>query len=76
LCVVGVSGIELMEEAAQSGRPFFLGVGFHQPHRPWHMPQKYWDLYEDMPVPATRFNKWPDGAPPVSLTHARGTLGG
>ena len=47
---IASKGIELMEQAAKSGRPFFLGVGFHQPHRPWHMPQKYWDLYDNIQV--------------------------
>jgi hypothetical protein len=36
----------MLEKAAadaQSGdQPFFVGVGFHQPHRPWHMPKKFW----------------------------------
>jgi hypothetical protein len=28
--------------AADPSTPFFVGIGFHQPHRPWHFPRKYW----------------------------------
>ena len=26
-------------------RPFFLTLGFHKPHMPWNVPQKYYDLH-------------------------------
>jgi choline-sulfatase len=27
-------------------RPFFLVVSFSNPHDPWELPQRYWDLYD------------------------------
>ena len=34
-------------------RPFFLQVSLNHPHEPFHVQQRYWDLYEgvDIPIP-------------------------
>jgi arylsulfatase A-like enzyme len=29
-----------------SGQPFFLSAGIYNPHEPFHVPAKYWDLYD------------------------------
>jgi arylsulfatase A-like enzyme len=37
----------LRELAAKPDQPFFLGVGFANPHVPWVAPKKYWDLFDE-----------------------------
>ena len=31
-------------------KPFFVAVGFHRPHLPWIVPQKYFDLYANRTI--------------------------
>lgn len=47
----------LKELAAKRDQPFFLGVGYANPHVPWVAPKKYWDLYRsaDIPLPDNRY---------------------
>ncbi len=55
-------------------KPFFLSVGFLRPHVPWHVPQKWFDLYDpkklheppylktdrdDLPPIAKQVDDWP-----------------
>jgi len=42
--------VALRELAAKPEQPFFLGVGFANPHVPWVAPKKYWDLYRDQDI--------------------------
>ena len=45
---------------AESGQPFFLGVGLYKPHVPLVVPQRFFDLFpaEQMPLPED-FAAWP-----------------
>eukprot|EP00756_Hemistasia_phaeocysticola_P024699 Hpha_TRINITY_DN15963_c0_g5::TRINITY_DN15963_c0_g5_i1::g.74487::m.74487/K01136/IDS; iduronate 2-sulfatase len=36
---------DYMTQAKASGKPFFLGVGFHKPHLPWYYPIEFNDTY-------------------------------
>lgn len=63
---IATKGINLLTELNSQSQPWFLGVGFHQPHRPWHHPKKYWDLYKDVKLPLTPHTRFPEGAPPVA----------
>jgi iduronate 2-sulfatase len=50
--------IEALREAAKKpGQPFFLAVGFVNPHVPWVAPKKYFDLYNpaDIKLPDNRY---------------------
>ncbi|MCX7887380.1 MAG: sulfatase [Verrucomicrobiae bacterium] len=49
--------VALRELAGRGGQPFFLAVGFSNPHVPWVAPKKYWDLYDpaDIRLPENRY---------------------
>jgi arylsulfatase A-like enzyme len=40
--------VNFLEDYAnsESEQPFFLSAGFYNPHQPFHVPGKYWDLYD------------------------------
>jgi len=37
--------VQILERKRPSNKPFFLGVGFRRPHRPYAAPTRYFDLY-------------------------------
>lgn len=39
------------ESNAEECQPFFLCASFHHPHQPFHVPKRYWDLYEEVDIP-------------------------
>lgn len=60
--------LAMRQLAARPEQPFFLAVGFSNPHVPWVAPKKYWDLYrpEDIPLPDNR--NPPENAPRFAAT--------
>lgn len=48
-------------------RPFFLAVGIRKPHLPFTAPRKYWNLYDQTPIPRVAQPRPPEGAPPLAL---------
>lgn len=60
-------GIQLIRE--HKDEPFFIGVGFLNPHLPFVSPQKYWDLYspDDIRLPDNMFP--PKNAPGYAKTN-------
>ncbi len=66
---IAAEAVRLIE--AQRDLPFFLGVGFHKPHDPFHAPKKYFDLY---PIDQIQLAREPDDrTPDVTLAIPRGT---
>lgn len=55
--------VEQLEDSHEE--PFMLMVGFYRPHAPWHVPQKYFDLYDPatIPLPAYRADDLDDIPP-------------
>jgi arylsulfatase A-like enzyme len=58
----------LREYAKKPEQPFFLAVGFVNPHVPWVAPKRYYDLYkpEELKVPDNRYV--PRDAPKFAAT--------
>ena len=59
---------QLREHASKPGQPFFLAVGFANPHVPWISPKKYWDLYDPAKLPLATNEFLPKGAPDFAAT--------
>ena len=51
--------IATMKDMLKSGKPFFLGLGFHKPHLNWISPKRYWDLYDETKIPLATQNTGP-----------------
>ena len=58
-----------------SGRPFFLAVGFFKPHLPFNAPKQYWDLHRDQDFRYSYKNSGSPDAPPIAY-HSHRELGG
>lgn len=60
--------IKLLEQAAKSDKPFFIGMGFYRPHTPFVATKKWFDLYpkERIKLPAVPANDLED-IPPIAL---------
>jgi arylsulfatase A-like enzyme len=51
-----IADFGIAELGKSHDRPFFLTLGFHKPHMPWNVPQKYYDLHPlaDIQLPPTQ----------------------
>jgi arylsulfatase A-like enzyme len=65
--MIAENAINLMREL--KGRPFFLAVGFLNPHLPFVAPKKYWDLYDRDSIQLADNPYLPKGAPEFAMTN-------
>lgn len=60
------AGEELNRLAAEK-KPFFLAVGFHKPHLPFAVPEKYWKMYDRSAIQLPKSKNEPAGLPPIAF---------
>lgn len=65
---------QLREHAKDPSRPFFLAVGYANPHVPWVAPKKYWEPYDRSQLPLAANEFLPKGAPKFATTTAQDFL--
>ena len=59
---------QLQEFAKNPDQPFFLAVGFSNPHVPWVSPKAYWQLYDRAAIPLAKNTFLPKDAPDFAAT--------
>ena len=70
----GIADYGISELSKPHDKPFFLTLGFHKPHMPWNVPQKYYDMHPlaDIQLPPTKEGDLSD-IPPIGLKMAKPT---
>jgi iduronate 2-sulfatase len=63
------AAISLLADLQKFEEPFFLGVGFINPHLPFVAPKKYWDLYKREDIPLAPDNFLPKNAPRFAINN-------
>ncbi len=70
---IAENAVQMIREANQKEQPFFLAVGFLNPHLPFVAPKKYWDMYSPEQITLADNPYPPKGAPKYAL-HNSGEL--
>lgn len=64
---------ESLSRLKESGKPFFLGVGFRKPHLPFVFPERFLDIFPESQVNVSEETP-PAGAPKVAMFDWKSTL--
>lgn len=59
--------LEHLQSLSKESKPFFLAVGFIQPHLPFTAPKRYWDMYDPSQLPLAKNPFLPKDAPPFAM---------
>lgn len=65
----------VLQDYPETGKPFFLAVGFWRPHLPFVAPKKYWELYDKEQIPLPTPSAAPSGVPEIALHPSREITG-
>jgi iduronate 2-sulfatase len=60
---IATEAIKRLAGFRNSGKPFFIAVGFLKPHLPFCAPKKYWDLHQPANLQLPDRRRPPEGAP-------------
>ena len=58
--------IDTLKYVSKKGGPWFVAAGFYKPHVPWVMPQRFWDMYENVSIPSVLHRKRPINSPDIA----------
>lgn len=67
------TALQQLTDLQNSGKPWFLGVGYQKPHLPFIAPKKYWDLYDRDKIELAEFQELAEGTPKFAY-HSFGEL--
>ena len=58
--------IDTLKYVSKKGGPWFVAAGFYKPHVPWVMPQRFWDMYENVDIPDVLHRSRPVKSPDIA----------
>ena len=68
---IAEKSVAALRRLKDSGKPFFLGVGFWKPHAHFNAPKKYWDMYDHAKIKRAANPDPPKGVPDIALHDGR-----
>jgi iduronate 2-sulfatase len=58
-----------MKEGKERGKPFFLAAGIRRPHRPWNVPDRFYDMYDKNTLPLAKKKHSPVNMPELAYIY-------